>query len=216
MSCKRLRAGDRPAASAVVWQPNGGGAPPAARQHHNEAPGTVSPDIQQEIETRIQAAYQQGHAAAEAAANQRAAQRMEPAVAALNKLIQELSAVRKRFRAEAEQDTVKLAIAIGRRVLHRELATDPEAILGLVIAAFQKLNARETQRLRISPDDAAVIQDNRARLDLPPGLELVPDPSLTQGSVIFETSRGELDASVDTQLAEIDRGFADILRRRAQ
>jgi len=176
----------------------------------------VSPDIQQEIETRIQAAYQQGHAAAEAAANQRAAQRMEPAVAALNKLIQELSAVRKRFRAEAEQDTVKLAIAIGRRVLHRELATDPEAILGLVIAAFQKLNARETQRLRISPDDAAVIQDNRARLDLPPGLELVPDPSLTQGSVIFETSRGELDASVDTQLAEIDRGFADILRRRAQ
>ncbi len=152
MSCKRLRAGDRPAASAVVWQPNGGGAPPAARQHHNEAPGTVSPDIQQEIETRIQAAYQQGHAAAEAAANQRAAQRMEPAVAALNKLIQELSAVRKRFRAEAEQDTVKLAIAIGRRVLHRELATDPEAILGLVIAAFQKLNARETQRLRISPD----------------------------------------------------------------
>lgn len=216
MSCKRLRAGDRPAASAVVWQPNGGGAPPAARQHHNEAPGTVSPDIQQEIETRIQAAYQQGHAAAEAAANQRAAQRMEPAVAALNKLIQELSAVRKRFRAEAEQDTVKLAIAIGLRVLHRELATDPEAILGLVIAAFQKLNARETQRLRISPDDAAVIQDNRARLDLPPGLELVPDPSLTQGSVIFETSRGELDASVDTQLAEIDRGFADILRRRAQ
>ncbi len=39
---------------------------------------------------------------------------------------------------------------------------------------------------------------------------LSPDASLAPGSAIFETSRGELDASVDTQLAEIDRGFADL------
>lgn len=216
MSCKRLRAGDPPASGAVAWLPKGGAAAPVARKHQPETAGVASPDLQQEVEARLQAAYQQGHAAGEAAANQHAAQRMEPAVAALNKMIQELSGMRKRFRAEAEEDTVRLAIAIGRRVLHRELATDPEAILGVVIAAFQKLNARETHRLRISGADAPVIQENRARLDLPPGLELVPDPSLTPGSVIFETSRGELDASVDTQLAEIERGFTDILRRRAK
>ena len=45
-------------------------------------------------------------------------------------------------------------------------------------------------------------------------LEIAPDGSLTPGSVIFETSRGDLDASVDTQLAEIDRGLTDALKRR--
>jgi len=163
----------------------------------------------------VQTAYQQGFAAGEAAGAKRASERLEPALAALSATVQDLAGTRKRFRAEAEQDTVKLAISIARRVLHRELATDPEAILGLVIVAFQKLNARETHRLRVSPQDAATIQENRARLEFPPGLEIVTDGSLRRGSAVFETSRGELDASVDTQLAEIDRGFADIMRRRA-
>ena len=97
---------------------------------------------------------------------------------------------------------------------HREIAADPEAILGLVKAASQKCAARETQRLRVSPRDAETIREQHARLNLPPGLEIVADANLERGSAIFETSRGDLDASVDTQLAEIERGFVDVLKRR--
>ena len=68
--------------------------------------------------------------------------------------------------------------------------------------------------LRVSLSDAATIQLHRAKLQFPPGLEVVSDGALTPGSAIFETSRGELDASVDTQLAEIDRGLTDALKRR--
>jgi len=150
---------------------------------------------------------------ATAAATQRATQRIEPVLASLSHVTQELAVAHKRFRTEAEGDTVKLAIAIARRVLHRELATDPEAILGLVIAAFQKLNARETHRLRLSPSDTGTLQQYRERLALPPGLEILPIIA-TRRQRIFETSRGDLDASVDTQLAEIERGFADVIRRR--
>ena len=107
-----------------------------------------------------------------------------------------------------------LAIAIARRVLHRELATDPEAILGLVKAAFQRCDARETYRLRVSPTDAEVVRENREPLRLPPAVEIVSDAGLARGSAIFETSRGELDASAATQLAEIERGFADVLAMR--
>lgn len=213
MSCRRIRPGDHAAAQVVAWRPSSRGAAPTAPQRHADgSPAVAHP----ENDARVQAAYQQGQTAAEAAANQRAALRLEPTVAALNAVIQELASLRKRFRADAEEDTVRLAVAIARRVLHRELATDPEAILGIVIAAFQKLNVRETQRLRISPADAAVIQANRIHLELPPGLDLSEDSSLVPGSVIFQTSRGELDASVDTQLAEIERGFTDVLRRRAR
>ena len=44
-----------------------------------------------------------------------------------------------------------------------------------------------------------------------------PDVALAKlWNAIFETSRGDLDGSVDTQLSEIERGFTDIMRRRAQ
>jgi flagellar assembly protein FliH len=171
-------------------------------------------EIQQEAEGRVRAAYNQGLAAGEAAAQQRSQQKLEPVLAGLNSMIAELAALRQRVRAEAEDDAVKLALAVARRVIYRELATDPEAILGLIKAAFGKLNARETLRLRVSPSDAAVVQEHRARLQIPPALEIASDGSLLPGSAIFETSRGELDASVDTQLAEIDRGLTDVLKRR--
>jgi flagellar biosynthesis/type III secretory pathway protein FliH len=42
---------------------------------------------------------------------------------------------------------------------------------------------------------------------------VIADASRAIGSVIFETPRGNLDASVDSQLQEIERGLADRLRR---
>jgi flagellar assembly protein FliH len=215
MSSKLLRGDAAPKSAA--WRPplRTGVAPQAGAKPSAQAPDSpVESQQQREIDARVKAAYQQGFTAAETVAAQKTAQRVEPVISGFNALIQDLASTGRKFRAEAERDTVKLAIAIARRVLHRELATDPEAILGLVMAAFQKLNARETQRVRVSPLDAALLEQNRGRLETPPGLEIVADSSLVAGSAIFETSRGELDASVDTQLSEIDRGFADVMRRR--
>lgn len=163
-----------------------------------------------------QHAYQKGAAATEEAARNQAQARVEGALAGLGGVIAELAGLRRKFRAEAEEDTVKLAITIARRVLYRELACDPEALLGLVKAAFQKCNARETHKLRLSPQDAETVRENRARLNLPPAVEIAADSSLARGSAIFETSRGELDASIDTQLGEIERGLTDVMKRRRQ
>jgi flagellar assembly protein FliH len=166
------------------------------------------------LQRQIESARRQARAEGEASGLQRANQRLEPILADLGAVLQELSQTRPRLRAELEEDTVKLALVIARRVLHRELATDPEAILGLVKAAFHKLNAREAHRLRLAPQDAAVLEEYRASLNLPGTLEIARDASLPRGGVVFETSRGELDASVDTQLSEIERGLTDIIRRR--
>jgi len=185
---------------------------PARRQVQESEPG----DSQKEIEARTASAYQQGLAASETAASQRAQARLDPVLAGLNSIVAELAVTRKTFRAQAEADTVTLAIAIARRILNRELSTDPEVILGLVKAAFHKCDARETHRLRVSPQDAEAIREQRASLNFPPALELISDAALVRGSAIFETSRGDLDASMDAQLSEIDRGLADVLRRRSQ
>jgi flagellar assembly protein FliH len=215
MSSRVFRPEDGPVSAPIVWRAAGG---PTAQNNRPRPVESVAVSesrlSEQETEARTRAAYSQGLAAGEAAALQKMQQKLDPVLSGLNAMIAELASSRKRIRAEAEDDAVKLSIAIARRVLYRELATDPEAILGLVKAAFSKLNARETNRLRVSPSDAAAIHEHRAKLQLPPALEIASDGSLNPGSAIFETSRGELDASVDTQLSEIDRGLTDVMKRR--
>lgn len=118
-----------------------------------------------------------------------------------------------RFRHEAEEDVIALSLAIARRILHREITVSPDALLGLLKAALEKIEVREIHRVRVSRQDAPLVQQHLDQIGLHQRVELVPDPGLERGSAILESSRGVLDVSVETQLAEIERGFADLVRR---
>jgi flagellar assembly protein FliH len=107
---------------------------------------------------------------------------------------------------------VRLSVAIGRKILHRELTLDPDALHGLVKAAIQRVDARDVSRVRTHPEDLPHIQRAMAAVSTLRNIELVPDPSLERGAAIFETTRGNLDASIETQLREIERGFTDLVR----
>jgi flagellar assembly protein FliH len=213
MSSRTFHGGASVDARPIVWRSTGEQSVSLARPS-----GSTTSAADAETQARIHDAYQQGlqdgAAGAETAATERASARLAPELTNLSAVVQELAGARKRFRMESEEATVNLAIAIARRVLQREISMDPEAILGLVRSGFDRVNARELHRLRIAPGEAAVIQQNRALLGLASGVEIAGDASLPHGTAIFETSRGELDASATTQLDEIQRGFADLIRRR--
>jgi flagellar assembly protein FliH len=166
------------------------------------------------VEARVQAAYDRGVADGEKTAQQRAGVLAAPVLSSFGAIVQELAAARKNARHEAEESMVKLALAIARRVLHREMATDPGAILGLVRSGFDRVSAREIHKLRLSPGDAQIVLDNLADLAIPQAVEICRDAGLAVGSAVFETTRGELDLSVHTQLEEIERGFADLVVQR--
>ena len=125
-----------------------------------------------------------------------------------------LAQTKRKLRAEGEMELLKLSLAIARRILHRELAIDPEAVHGLVHTALQKLQNREVSRVRVNPAGVDAVRTALERIGAAPAIQLFPDPGLKSGDIIFETSFGELDASIDTQLAEIQRGFADRLSLR--
>ena len=128
--------------------------------------------------------------------------------------LEDLAKVKRRLRQEAEQEVVKLSLAVARRILYRELSTDPSSIEGIVHAALQKLQQREASRVRVYPAGAPAVRAALERMGSRSGIEVVPDPGLTTGALLFETSVGELDASIETQLQEIQRGFADRLAIR--
>jgi flagellar assembly protein FliH len=165
------------------------------------------------LEQHLQAAYQQGLQEGQNAARQEVAGQVDAMASRLARTIEELSGLRQRFRHEAEAEIVALAIAIARRILHRELTVAPDALLGLVKAALEKIELREVHRVRVSPGDAPLVQQHLESMGLPQRVDVIADPGLARGSAILESGRGALDVSVETQLAEIERGFADLVRR---
>ena len=168
-------------------------------------------EVERRMNDEKQAAYQRGLQEGEANSRQWAAQ-YQAGLEQLKRSIDEITRMKPRLRHEAEEDVVKLALAIARRILYREIATDPTALLGLVRAALDKLDGRSVQRLRTNPQDAGVFQQHFQQIALPYHIEVLPDPALARGAAVFETQHGSLDASVEMQLNEIERGFADLVR----
>jgi len=172
-------------------------------------------ELESAAERRVREAHAAGQREGEAAGRSRAAAEMKAAMDRLARSLDELGQWRARLRKEAEADVVKLALAIARRILRRELAVDPDALRGLVLAALEKIEAREIHRARAHPSQAALLKSCLAGLPGGTSVEVVADGVGEPGVVIFETERGNLDASVDSQLLEIERGLADRLRKHS-
>lgn len=197
------RVGQEPREEAAAQAPEQRGAAAGTPEQRPEGADT---------ERRIEEAHRRGFVEGEARGRQTASQQVQAAVERLARSAAEFLALRPQARREAEEDVVQLALAVARRVLRRELTVDPGAILGLVKAAMEKLDARDLRKIRAHPETAALLGKYLLDAGLPERMEIVPDGALEKGAAILETARGSLDASVDTQVAEIERGFTDLMR----
>ena len=116
--------------------------------------------------------------------------------------------------AAAEESLATLSLAVARRVLHRELTTDPAAIEGIVAAALRTLRGHHVLRVRVHPRLEPYVRSSIGRDDLlGDSVEILADRTLANDGLLFETERGNLDASIETQLDEIRRGLTDRVGR---
>jgi flagellar assembly protein FliH len=213
----RVRRGIAATAQPVVWRKAEKGRADSLATAR-PADGTDTQEAQRrqsevELEQRCQLAQAHGRKEGEAAAHARAEAKIEELASRLARSIEEITGVRQRLRHEAEQQIVALSLAVARRILHRELTVEPEAVTGLLKAALERLDVRELHRIRVHPDTAPLLERHLEKIGLPRKVELIADPALERGALILESDSGSLDASVETQLAEIERGFADLVRR---
>jgi flagellar assembly protein FliH len=228
MSSKLYEPDERSDAEPIRWRNAQGGPPVAARRNEQGLSRTDDPggaaqvlltqqqkihDLERDLDQRTRDSYQQGYAAGQSAGAEQASRELDPVLARIARSIEDLTGLRGKIRAEVEEDAVRLSVAVARKILHREIAVDADALLGLVKAAFQRVDTRELHRIRVHPADVPGLDRHLKADGMPARLELMPDPSLERGAVIFETARGDLDASIGTQLQEIERGFIDVVRR---
>lgn len=204
-------------AEPIVWRDIAVRAARPVAPHSAPTPDLSSQmdSLRVQCEQRVREAHAAGAREGEAAAKTRAVAEVQGTVDKLAHSIADLAQLQPRLRKQAEWDAVKLALAIAKRVLRREIAVDPDAIRGLVLAALEKLQAQEIYRVRANPAHTppltAALRASAPQIQI----EVIADASLPPGGIVFETNQGNLDASIDSQLAEIERGLADHLRRQS-
>jgi flagellar assembly protein FliH len=171
-------------------------------------------EVTEASEENARQASEASRRAGEIAGRAAAQDAVTQAVEKLGDTIGEVAAARAGILHRAEAEVVKLSIEIARRVLHREVSLDTSALEGLIRAALEKLQAQEVYRVRVHPEHQAVLRACLEQSGRGGNIEVVSDPSQTRGGAVFEMSRGSLDASVETQLQEIERGLVDQLQER--
>jgi flagellar assembly protein FliH len=160
-------------------------------------------------------AYVRGRREGEGEAHQRYAAAMQSTAERLAQAVKQLADVRPRLCKEAETDLLRLAMAIAQRILHRQLTVDPAALEALVRVSLDRMGRQEQIRVRVSGAFADAVRTILGKLSSRP-IEVAEDGNLEAGSLIFETSRGLLDASIHSQLDEIERGLIDRLENRPE
>jgi flagellar assembly protein FliH len=193
--------------------PARGGTPPGAAVASDgqaERDARRIAELEQQVERRTREARDAGYREGEAASRAQSAATLQPVLDRLAKTIQQMAGLRPQIMRDATAELVDLSLAIARRILHRELSVDPAALEGLIAGTLQKLPGQEISRIRIHPELEPGIRQALAR-EGRSGVPLVADGTLERGAIVIETERGKLDASIETQLAEIGRGLTDRL-----
>jgi flagellar assembly protein FliH len=131
------------------------------------------------------------------------------------KALEDFAREREAYFCRVEAEVVKLAVGIARKILHREVQIDPLLLAGVVRVALEKMAAGTSARLRVHPDHVYAWHDFFAKQqDHHPVPELLGDATLGMGHCVLETALGTTELALEAQLAEIERGFFDLLAQR--
>lgn len=181
-----------------------------------ESKEDVREALSREFQTRLKQERNTAFEAGRKAALDASTQELQTHYERLSEAIQELATCRQRYLRETEREVVQLSLEIARRIIRRELTIDPEAILGLLRAGLESVSLREVLEVRVHTAHAEMVRVALQRMGAPAAISVVGDPHLEPGAVCVETHRGGFDASAETQIEEIQRGFADLMERSAR
>lgn len=142
---------------------------------------------------------------------QAAAEGRERGLAAVTELLASARAQASRARQSAAPELRVLAVRIAEKILGRELALSPDAVVDIAREALTAAGTARQITIRCHPDDLAALERGRPRLleraSRALVLQLRADPNLPRAGCVVETELATIDARLSTQLDAIERAL---------
>lgn len=148
-------------------------------------------------------AYSQGEAAGE----KKVRAELDSALKAFSQAAQELDTIRSEIFKRQSEDLVRLAVVVSEQVLNAQLSINEELIVSIVGKAMQSAFDCDEYHVRVHPEDVRIVQEHRPLLLAHAnGLRQIHvhgDASISRGGCVVESNKGQVDATLESKLAEI-------------
>ena len=162
-------------------------------------------ELQQQLEAHYKNGLEEGREQAERG--------LANVFKALRQSVADLDGLRDKVLRESEEDLLKLAIMIARKVIQQEVAQNPQILANIVAAAITDCGGLDRINIRLNPADYAVVAADRQGFfkNICPdtSVTMAPDETISPGGCIVDTTTGTIDAQIETQLDEIYRRFME-------
>jgi flagellar assembly protein FliH len=139
--------------------------------------------------------------------------RTEKALEALAAAERSMAELHDRHVAETEAAAVDLAYQIAEKVIGATIASDREAVLGVVSGALLRTTDRDHLVLEVNPGDFELVRDSASELAARLGginrMEVVSERRVEAGGCVVRTEAGEIDARVSAQLERVRQLLAE-------
>jgi flagellar assembly protein FliH len=177
---------------------------PAGDARQGQSPDLIGGRTIDEIERE---AFARGLAHGERAAAAAAASHIGDLRERLATALEDLVVARVEMIRQTERQMVELALAVARRVVHREVALDPDLLVAMARVALERLGESGRMTVRLHPEEFAATADLARDTWAGSGVQVVADARVGRGGCRVESDFGAVDAGVDAQIQELARAL---------
>lgn len=178
--------------------------PPHRQAHKQEAPVDHEKELARQAAEIKESARREGFKQGLSEAHAQARQEIDNVTDRLMALIDALATPLEQLSDEVEDELVKLAVAIAKQIVRRELKTDPTQVIGVVKEALNALPAAgQNIKLHLHPEDAKLVADTMLANANERKWELVDNPLIQRGGCRIETDSSNVDATIESRVAAI-------------
>lgn len=131
----------------------------------------------------------------------------------LEEALTEVSRLRERILRECEDDLLKLALMVSRKIIQQEVTHDRRILAQFIGEALRSVEKQEDIVICLSPEDCRVVTANKGfylgSLDEGGRVTIKADEGTPPGGCIVETSNGIVDARIEAQLDSVYRRLVE-------
>ena len=158
-------------------------------------------------------AYENGFKAGEKAGFELGRQKADVLFSGLGGIIDELESFKQKIYGPCIDEMKELVLAIARKVIHRELEVKEDSVLSCVELALQSVVGGGNISIRVNPRDLDLMRRHRPEIirsgEGIKSVSIESDESIAKGGCAIETRHGEIDATIESVIAEIEARLRD-------
>jgi flagellar assembly protein FliH len=154
-------------------------------------------------------AYEKGFAQGEKDGFEMGSRKLEKILDRILGILQDMVAYRQEFVKKYEKEMLHLIRAIAEKVVRVAVKADSQIVRQTILEAFSLAADRSEVTVRVNPQEVEFVKEIRPeffdRISELKSITIESDPSITRGGCFMETTFGNVDARLETQLQKITK-----------